>query len=334
MNWSNLGFDFYNTGAFNIRYTYKEGKWSAPEMTTSEILNIHMSALCLHYGLEAFEGLKAFRGADERIRVFRPTANAARMANGAKKLCLPVVPEEMFVEACIEVVRKNEDKVPPYSSGATLYIRPLLIGTDPRLGVRPSDEAMFVVFVSPIGPYFAGGINPIKVIVDRDQDRSAPKGTGDVKVGGNYASSMMSYSAAHNNGYAAVLYTDSVEHKYIEECGAANFIAIRDHAYITPDSPSILPSITNNSLQILASDFGFDIEKRRVSVEELKTFDEAGACGTGAVISPIGQIFDPLDNTTVYYGNECGKVSRLLYDTLHDIQYGRTEDKYGWNVLI
>ena len=334
MNWSELGFNFNRTGGENARLYYKDGVWSAPEFTTDEYLPIHISAACLHYGLEAFEGLKAFRGVDGKVRLFRPSANAYRMACGARKLCLPEVPEQLFVDTCVEIVRRNMEFVPPYESRAALYLRPLLIGTKPCLGVRSVDEAMFVVFAVPVGPYFKEGIHPINVIVDRRQDRAAPLGTGDVKVGGNYASSMLSFENAHNQGFAAVMYTDSVEHRYIEECGAANFFAIKGDKYITPKSPSILPSITNGSLRILASDMGLIVEERPVDIAELPTFDECGACGTGAIISPIGMVYDLQTGETVHYGSEVGKVSVALYNALKDIQYGRTQDCYGWTLIV
>ena len=334
MNWNELGFNYNRTGGENARVCYKDGKWGTPQFTTDEYLPIHMSAACLHYGLEAFEGLKAFRGDDGKIRLFRPKANAFRMACGARKLCLPEVPEKLFVDVCVEVVRRNLEFVPPCGSQAALYLRPLLIGTKPCLGVRSVDEAMFVVFAIPVGPYFKEGIHPINVVIDRRQDRAAPYGTGDVKVGGNYASSMLSFENAHNQGFAAVMYTDAIEHRYIEECGAANFFAIKGDKYITPKSPSILPSITNASLRILAADMGLTVEERPVDLAELPTFDECGACGTGAVISPIGMVYDLQTGETIHYGKEVGVVSLKLYNALKDLQYGRIEDKYGWTLIV
>jgi branched-chain amino acid aminotransferase len=293
-----------------------------------------MCSACLNYGLQAFEGIKAFRGVDGRVRLFRPDAHARRMAAGARKLCLPMPSEQMFVEACKEIVRRNIEFLPPYESQAALYVRPVLFGTRPRLTVRPSGEAGFCVFATPVGPYFKEGIRPIDAIVNRNQDRSAPLGTGDVKVGGNYASSMLSYEEAHQMGYSAVLYTESVEHRYIEECGAANFIAIKGKTYVTPASPSILPSITNDSLMQLASDKGFTVEQRKVDVAELSSFDECGACGTGAIITPLGKVYDPDNDTTICFGDEVGEVLLDLYRSLQDVQYGRAEDKHGWCVVV
>ena len=334
LNWDSLSFDFNETGGENLRQYYRDGRWSEPEYTTSEYIPVHMCSACLNYGLQAFEGIKAFRGVDGRVRLFRPDAHARRMAAGARKLCLPLPSEQMFVEACKEIVRRNIEFLPPYESHAALYVRPVLFGTRPRLTVRPSGEAGFCVFATPVGPYFKEGIRPIDAIVNRNQDRSAPLGTGDVKVGGNYASSMLSYEEAHQMGYSAVLYTESVEHRYIEECGAANFIAIKGKTYVTPASPSILPSITNDSLMQLARDKGFTVEQRKVDVAELSSFDECGACGTGAFITPLGKVYDPDNDTTICFGDEVGEVLLDLYRSLQDVQYGRAEDKHGWCVVV
>ncbi|MBQ4127103.1 MAG: branched-chain amino acid aminotransferase [Alistipes sp.] len=333
IDWKNLGFDYVKTDV-NARFYFKDGAWSEMEITDDEYIKMHMSTTCLHYGLECFEGLKAFRGVDGKVRIFRADENAKRMQSSARKLCLPVPTVEMFVEACREVVKRNIDYVPPYESGASLYLRPVLIGSKVGLGVKASPEAMFIVFCSPVGPYFKGGMKPIKVVVDRMQDRAAPRGTGDIKAGGNYASSILSGEKAHDMGYSNVMYLDATEHKYIEECGAANFFGIKDNTYVTPKSPSILPSITNKSLRTLAEDMGMKVEERPVSVEELGEFEEAGACGTAAVISPIESVYDLDTDVKVTYGSEVGKVSLALYNRLQDIQYGRAEDKFGWNVIV
>ena len=335
IDWNNLGFDYVPTD-INARAYYKDGVWSELEYTSDEYIKMHMSTTCLHYGLECFEGLKAFRGVDGKVRLFRADENARRMASSARKLCLPEPPVELFVEACREVVKRNIDYVPPYESGASLYLRPVLIGTKVGLGVKASHEAMLIVFCSPVGAYFKGGMKPIRVIIDRVQDRAAPRGTGDIKAGGNYASSILSGEKAHTMGYSNVMYLDATEHKYIEECGAANFFGIKDGKYITPKSPSILPSITNKSLRALAEDMGLVVEERPVPVEELASFEEAGACGTAAVISPIGYIFDIDTEEKVVYGNgeEVGPTCLKLYNRLQDIQYGREDDKFGWNIII
>ena len=335
IDWSALTFNYYKTD-INARAYYKNGAWSELEYTDDEYIKMHMSTTCLHYGLECFEGLKAFRGVDGKVRLFRADENGRRMASSARKLCLPVPPVELFVKACYEVVKRNIDYVPPYESGASLYLRPVLIGTKVGLGVKASHEAMLIVFCSPVGPYFKGGMKPIKVIIDRVQDRAAPRGTGDIKAGGNYASSILSGEKAHTLGYSNVMYLDAAEHKYIEECGAANFFGIKDGKYITPKSPSILPSITNKSLRTLAEDMGLQVEERPVPVSELASFEEAGACGTAAVISPIGYIFDIDTEEKITYGDgeTVGPNCLALYNKLQNIQYGRCEDKFGWTMVV
>ena len=333
MDWTKLGFDYRKTD-YNARYTFTDGKWSEMEITQDEYVKMHMSASCLHYGIELFEGLKAFRGIDGKIRLFRVEENARRLQSSAKRLCLPVPTEEMFVNACIEVVRRNAQFVPPYGTGASLYLRPVMFGTTVGLGVKPAKEALLIVYCSPVGAYFKAGIKPIRVAIDRIQDRAAPRGTGDVKVGGNYAASLMSGEKAHDEGYSNVMYLDAAEHKYIEECGAANFFGIKEGKYITPKSPSVLPSITNKSLRQLARDMGLEVEERLIPVEELPTFDECGACGTAAVISPIGLIHDQQTGVTYSYGDEVGEYSMKLYTALQDIQYGRSEDIHHWTTVV
>ncbi len=332
-DWGKLGFNYYRTNE-NVRCTYKGGAWGDPEFTTDEYLPIHIAAGCLHYGLEAFEGLKAFRGVDGKIRLFRPLENGVRMEAAARRLRLPVLPAEKFVDMCIELIHRNLDYVPPYGSGASLYLRPVLLGMAPALGVRTVNEAMFAAFATPVGPYFPSGIRPIKAVLDRSQDRAAGRGTGDVKVGGNYASSMLSGENAHDMGYSSVLYTDPMEHKYIEEFTSANFFAIRGNSYITPKSTTILPSITNNSLMRIAADLGMSVEERRVEVAELPSFEECGECGTGVVISPVGTLLDLQSGEIHHFGDEVGEKSLMLYNALQDIQLGRVEDKWGWNVIV
>ncbi len=334
-DWKSLDFDFYKTDC-NIRYTYTAaaGGWSGMEVSTDDTISVHVASSCLNYGTALFEGLKAFRGIDGRVRIFRLEDTVARLQSSARRLCLPVPTAEMIREGCIEVVRRNLRHLPPYGNDAALYIRPLEIGTTPGLGVKASRDALFFVFCSPVGPYFKGGIRPIRVAIDREQDRAAPRGTGDVKIAANYAMSILSGEHAHDEGYASVIYLDAVEHKYIEECSAANFIAIRDGKYITPKSHTILPSITNRSLRTLAAEMDLEVEERPVSVDELETFEECGACGTGAVIAPIGTIYDMQTGRTIEYGKEIGLVCLELYTRLKDIQYGRTEDRHGWCTLV
>ena len=285
-------------------------------------------------GADKQQGLKAFRGVDGKVRLFRVADNARRLQSSAKRLCLPVPSIEMIVDACIEVVKRNERFVPPYGTGASLYLRPVMFGTTVGLGVKPAREALLIVYCSPVGAYFKSGIKPIRVAIDREQDRAAPRGTGDVKVGGNYAASLLSGEKGHEMGYSNIMYLDAAEHKYIEECGAANFFGIKDGKYITPKSPSVLPSITNMSLRQIARDMGLVVEERHIPVEELESFEECGACGTAAVISPIGYIYDMQTEKSYDYGDEVGKNCMELYTRLQDIQYGRAEDKYDWCTVV
>ncbi|HER07489.1 MAG TPA: branched-chain amino acid aminotransferase [Bacteroides sp.] len=335
LDWKNLGFTVRKTD-YNVRCVYQDGKWGARETSTDDHLSIHIGATCLHYGQESFEGLKAYRGADNRIRLFRPWENARRMIRSARGILLAEPPEELFLEAVEKVVLLNSKYVPPYGTGATLYIRPLLIGTGPEVGVRPSKEYTFLVFVMPVGPYFKEGFKPVNMLICRDHDRAAPLGTGHLKVGGNYAASMSSVSDAHEKGYATAMYLDAIEKKYIDECGPANFFGIRDNTYITPASRSILPSITNKSLQVLADSFGMKVEQRKVPVEELAQFEEAGACGTAAVISPIGKVVDEEMDRVYSFGDGVnpGPVITRLYQTLTGIQNGDLEDTFDWTKIL
>ncbi|MFR9603864.1 MAG: branched-chain amino acid aminotransferase [Rikenellaceae bacterium] len=334
IDWSALKGFGYRKCNCNIRAEYKNGQWGDLQLTENEYIQIHMSAPSLHYGAQAFEGLKAFMGVDGKVRIFRPYDNARRMNSSAYQLRMAQIPEDMFVKAVVDVVKANIEFVPPYGLGASLYIRPMLFGSDAVLGVKPGFEYTFCVFTSPVGAYFPGKLSPMDIIIDKEHDRAAPRGTGHVKCGGNYAASIYSGEKAHNAGYADVLYVDSVERKYVEECGSANFFGIKDGTYITPKSHSILPSITNMTLRQIAEDMGLKIEQRPVSLEELPTFDECGACGTAAVISPIGDIYDPVADTHVNYGTEVGPISHAMYDRLQDIQYGRAEDTHGWCVIV
>lgn len=335
INWKDLSFGYIKTD-YNVRTVFKDGKWSKPEVTDSEYVNVHMAATALHYGQEAFEGMKAYRGKDNRIRLFRWKENAKRMINSARGVIMAEVPEELFKEVVFKAVKLNEKYVPPYESGAALYIRPLLFGSGPEVGVKPSAEYTFMVFVTPVGPYFKGGIKPVNMMICRDVDRAAPLGTGEYKVGGNYAASLRAIVKARDANYANVIFLDAKEKKYIDECGPANFFAVKGNTYITPKSDSILPSITNKSLMQLAEDMGMKVEKRKVAYEELPEFDEVGACGTAAVISPIGKIFDPDTNKVLEYckdGNP-GPVQMKLYKKLTSIQKGDEEDKFGWITVL
>ncbi|MFC2129328.1 branched-chain amino acid aminotransferase [Bacteroidota bacterium] len=335
IDWNNLGFGISKTD-YNVRCYFRNGKWGDLEVSSSEEISMHMGATCLHYGQESFEGLKAYRGTDDKIRLFRYVENARRMIRSAQGIKLAEVPISLFQEAVEKVVHLNERFVPPHGSGASLYIRPLLIGTGPQVGVKPADEYLFIVFVMPVGPYFKAGFKPVDIMITRKHDRAAPLGTGHLKVGGNYAASMTSVAKAHEGGYATALYLDAKEKKYIDECGPANFFGIRNNTYVTPESHSILPSITNMSLMTLAKDMGMNVEKRPVEVGELTEFEEVGACGTAAVITPIGKIYDPETDHTYSYGKPGipGKITTQLYERLVGIQYGDIEDKFGWITIL
>lgn len=335
IDWSNLGFGYMKTDC-NVRCNYSDGKWGELEVHESEYLSLHMAATSLHYGQESFEGLKAFRGKDGKIRIFRMKDNALRMQDSSAGTMMAVVPTEVFEEAVLKAVKLNERFVPPYESGASLYIRPVLFGSSPEVGVKPATEYMFIVFVMPVGPYFKGGFQTTPFVIMREYDRSAPLGMGKFKVGGNYAASLVAGERAHKLGYSNIFYLDAKEKKYIDECGAANFFGIKANAYITPKSSSILPSITNRSLMTLAEDLGMTVEQRHIPVEELATFEEAGACGTAAVISPIERI-DDYDEKKSYIFSHDGKpgaICEKLYNKLRGIQYGDEPDTHGWVTVI
>ncbi|MCO6026068.1 branched-chain amino acid aminotransferase [Prevotella cerevisiae] len=333
LDWANLSFGYLPTD-YNVRCYYRNGKWGEIEVCSDEDIKIHIAATCLHYGQEAFEGLKAYRCPDGKVRVFRMDENAARLQSTCRGIMMPEVPTELFEEMVRKVVRLNQEYVPPYESGATLYVRPLLLGLTPQIGVHPSTEYVFLILVTPVGPYFKGGFSTNPYVIIREYDRSAPLGTGIYKVGGNYAASLKANSIAHQKGYACEFYLDAKEKKYMDECGAANFFGIKNNTYVTPKSTSILPSITNKSLCQLAEDMGMTVERRKIPEEELATFDEAGACGTAAVISPISYIDDLETGKRYNYGEKPGPVSTKLYDTLRGIQYGTIPDKHHWTFVV
>jgi branched-chain amino acid aminotransferase len=333
LNWETLPFGYIPTD-YNVRCYFRNGAWGKVEISSSEYVPIHMASTGIHYGQEAFEGLKAFRGKDGKIRLFRWEDNAKRMQDSAVGILMPPPPSELFKEMVFSAIKLNERFVPPYGTGASLYIRPVLFGTGAQVGVKPAGEYLLIVFVTPVGPYFKSGFSPVSMLITRDFDRAAPLGTGKYKVGGNYAASLASMKKAHDEGYANVLFLDAKEKKYIDECGPANFFAIKGNCYITPQSESILPSITNMCLEALAKDFGMTVERRKVLLEELETFEEAGACGTAAVISPIGKIADDSTGKQYVFKNTPGPVSTQLYNTLMGIQTGDIEDKFGWNTIV
>jgi branched-chain amino acid aminotransferase len=335
LDWKNLPFGYIKTD-YNIRCFYKDGKWGKLEISTSEYIDIHIAATGLHYGQEAFEGLKAYMGKDGKVRLFRWEENARRLIHSSEGIKMPEFPVEMFREAIFKAIDLNRKFIPPYGSGATLYIRPLLYGSGAEVGVKPASEYTFILFVTPVGPYFKGGIKPVNMLISREYDRAAPLGTGTFKVGGNYAASLRAVIAARDGGYSSTIFLDAREKKYIDECGPANFFGIKDNTYITPKSESILNSITNMSLIELAQNLGMKTERRKVPVEELATFAEAGACGTAAVISPIAKIFDPGTNTVYEYckNGEPGKDSLRLYNNLISIQNGDEPDPFGWITML
>jgi branched-chain amino acid aminotransferase len=334
-DWGNLPFGYVKTD-YNIRCKYKDGKWGKLEVSSSEYIDIHIAATGLHYGQEAFEGLKAYMGKDGKIRLFRWDENANRLILSAGGIKMAPVPAELFREALFQVINLNRKFVPPHGSGASLYIRPLLYGSGAEVGVKPASEYTFLVFVTPVGPYFKEGIKPVNMMICRDVDRAAPFGTGIYKVGGNYAASLRALVTAKAGGYASTIFLDAREKKYIDECGPANFFGIKDNTYITPKSVSILNSITNKSLIDIAGSLGIKTERRPVPVEELATFSEAGACGTAAVISPIGKIVDPEKNMIYEYckDGKPGPVTMKLYNKLVAIQSGDAEDEFRWMTVV
>jgi branched-chain amino acid aminotransferase len=333
--WGSLPFGYLKTD-YNIRCVFKDGKWGNLEVSSSEYIDIHIAATGLHYGQEAFEGLKAYMGKDGKTRLFRWEENAKRLIASADGVKMEPVPVEMFKEALFKVIQLNKKYIPPYGSGATLYIRPLLYGSGAEVGVKPATEYTFLIFVTPVGPYFKDGVKPVNMLICRDVDRAAPLGTGIFKVGGNYAASMRAIIAARNGGYANTIFLDAREKKYIDECGPANFFGIKNNTYVTPKSESILNSITNMSLIEIAESIGMKTERRQIPVEELSEFTETGACGTAAVISPIAKIFDPEKNMIYEYckNGEPGPSTMKLYYKLCSLQNGDEPDQFGWMTVV
>lgn len=335
LDWANLPFGYVPTD-YNVRCYYRDGKWGEIEVSQSPTIDLNIAASALQYGQEIFEGLKAFRRKDGKVSVFRMEANARRIHDSAEGLCMVPVPEELFCKMVEMAVKLNKRFIPPYGTGASLYIRPLEIGITPSIGVRTATEYVFIVMVSPVGSYFKGGFTTNNICILREYDRVAPKGMGRFKTGGNYAAGMKSGQHAHDLGYASVLFLDPKEKKYLDECGPANFFAIKDGVYITPASESILPSVTNNSIMQLCRDSGIKVEERHITVDELSDVQETGACGTAAVISPVAEI-DDLDTGVKYVISADGKpgpVSTELYNKLRRIQLGEEEDVHGWNTMI
>lgn len=340
IDWSKLTFSYTKTNTI-LSTSFKNGEWSPVESRTDDNITLTTFAGAFHYAIECFEGLKAFRGKDGKVRLFRPEENAKRLQRSAKYLGIEAPSTEMFVEMCKQVVRENIDFLPPYeATGASLYLRPTLIGSNPQLGVQSSKESTFLMLCSPVGAYTGGALEAIDVVIARNYDRAAPNGSGAFKVGGNYACSLCSLNIAHELGYKAVLYLDPATKTTIDEFNSSNFFAIRGNSYITPKSDSILPSITNMSLETVAAHLGMEVERRTVPVEELSTFEEVGECGTAVVITPVHKLVDKpfleSDEETVYtYGDGmCGPKSLRLYNFITQMQRGEIEDVFGWTVEV
>ena len=335
IDWANIGFGYMPTD-YRFVANYKDGAWDEGALTTDATITLSECAGVLQYAQTCFEGMKAYTTEDGHIVVFRPDLNAERMANSAKRLAMPVFPGDRFVDAIVQTVKANAAYVPPYGSGATLYVRPYMMGTNPVIGVKPADEYMFRVFTTPVGPYFKGGAKPITIRVS-DFDRAAPHGTGHIKAGLNYAMSLHAIVDAHAQGFAENMYLDPATRTKVEETGGANFMFItKDGKFVTPKSDSILPSITRRSLMVVAEKYlGLTVEHREVYFDELKDFAECGLCGTAAVISPVGKINDHGKEICFPSGMEkMGPVIQKLYDTLTGIQWGKLPDKYGWTVPV
>ncbi len=334
IDWEELSFEYIKT---DFRYVSKwiDGKWDEGKLVEDNTLTISEGSPALHYGQQCFEGMKAYRRKDGTIQLFRPDQNAKRINDSCRRILMPEIPEDKFIDACIQVVKANEAYVPPYGTGATLYIRPFVIGVGDNIGVSSATEYIFSIFCIPVGAYFKGGLAPVNFIVT-DYDRAAPHGTGAIKVGGNYAASLMPNKIAVEKGFADCIYLDPATHTKIEEVGAANFFGItKDNKFVTPKSPSILPSITKYSLIHVAKEYlGLEVEERDVFIDNLDEFKEAGACGTAAVITPIGGIEYKGKLHVFHSETEVGPITKQLYDTLYGIQFGDVKAPEGWIVEV
>ncbi|MBO4768123.1 MAG: branched-chain amino acid aminotransferase [Bacteroidales bacterium] len=342
IDYSKRKFAYYPTNAI-VYAKYIDGKWGDLQVTDNFNLELNCFAGIFHYAPSCFEGLKAYRGVDGRVRLFRPDENCKRMASSARYLDMGYPSEEMFIEACVRCVQANWDFIPPYESGAALYLRPILIGINPQLGINSAKDVMFAVMSSGVGTYSgAKSLVPGTAVISRNYDRAAVYGSGGYKLGANYAQSLHAYNLAHGLGYRELLFLDTATHTHIEEFGSSNFFAIKDNTYITPDSTSVLPSITNKSLRTVAEEFGLKVERRKVYVEELGGFEEVNSCGTAVVITPICKIDDKetLEGDRILHtyniGNpeECGPISRKLYNRIVGIQKGLEEDTYNWCLFV
>jgi branched-chain amino acid aminotransferase len=330
IDWNSLGFGFTDVNC-HIRYVWKNGAWGEGELVKDPFITMHIGASCLHYGQECFEGMKAFRQKSGKIVIFRPDENAKRLYRTAERTVMPPVPVDLFVEAAERLIRANEEYVPPYGTGGSMYLRPLLIGTGPQIGVAPANEYTFIMMCMPVGAYYKGGLKPVRAVIFDDWDRAAPHGMGDVKVGGNYAASLYAHEKAKRGGWPVELYLDAKTHSYVEEFATSNFLGIKaDGTYVTPDSRSVLPSITNLSLKQVAADLGWKVECRPIPYDEIATFAEIAACGTAVVVTPVWEITRGEDVIRVGDETTVGPHLQKLYETVQGIQYGTLDDVHGW----
>ena len=341
IDWKTLGFDAYRTRTVVISH-FKDGQWSTPEKTETFSFTFDPFAQALHYAISCIEGLKAFRQQDGRIAMFRPTENAARMQRTARYLGMPCPPEELFLQMCEDCIHGNMEFLPPYGFGASMYLRPLLIGVHPQMQLVPYPEAVFAVMCAPVGSYYGAHLRSCAAVIPGNYDRAAPKGSGSYKIGANYAATFKPYKIAHEQGYTELLYLNSSTREYVDEFGSSNFFGIRGNKYITPLSDSVLPSITNKTLQEVAADLGMEVEKRPVPLEELATFEEAGGCGTAVVITPLSRIDmkpvleEPEVSRSFLFGTDgvVGPWSTALYRRITAIQAGEAEDTHGWCYFV
>ncbi len=334
LDWKSLGFQYLPTHG-QAQCDFADGKWGSLEFEANPMLSMHVAANCLHYGQAIFEGLKAFRTKDGRVVLFRPDKNALRMQESAERLCMETPSKELFIEACKMAVMRNIDFVPPYGTGASLYLRPLLIGTEATVGIKASSNFTFLVLVTPVGPYYKDGFHPVEALVMLDYDRAAPKGTGRAKTAGNYAASLLPGLLGKKKGFPIILFADPKENKYVDEFGTSNFIGITTAGeYKTPSSSSILQSVTNESLQTLAAEMGLKVVKEPIALDSLDQFSEVGACGTAAVITPIHAVH--YGERIFHFGEKekAGETLTRLYKNLQAIQYGDAPDTHGWLVEV
>ncbi len=337
LDWPNLGFEYRQTASY-VQVDYKDGKWGPLELKQDPYVKIHIGATALHYGQACFEGLKAFHCKDGNVRIFRPQENAARIARSCDRVCMAKPSTEMFMDACKLVVKENLAYVPPYGTGGALYIRPVLYGSGPRIGLQPAETYTLIVMALPVADYYKGGLKGVPAFVIDDYDRAAPRGVGSAKVAGNYAADLLPNMAAKKAGYPIGLYLDAKTNSYVEEFSTSNFLAIdKNGAYVTPKSDAILASVTNKSLMELAADEGLDVQRRQVSINEVMqgNFNEIAACGTAVVVTPVNKVV--YKDKVVNIGspeNPVGPVMKKLYDRVRSIQKGEEKDKFGWMVDV